>query len=211
MQAEVASYDRWWHSIDLGNGVVTPGRDKSREKLQFYGFPESFAGKTVVDVGAWDGFFSFEAERRGAARVLATDHYCWQYGRQGFEMARRLLGSRVEDQVIKVEDLSPETVGTFDVVLFLGVLYHAQDPLRYLRNVRSICKGQLILETHVDAEDYSRPAMVFYPGSVLNNDPSNYWGPNRAAVEAMLREVGFPRVEFITNYWGSRIVVHAWV
>jgi len=126
-------------------------------------------------------------------------------------MARRLLGSRVEDQVIKVEDLSPETVGTFDVVLFLGVLYHAQDPMRYLRNVRSICKGQLILETHVDAEDYSRPAMVFYPGSVLNNDPSNYWGPNRAAVEAMLREVGFPRVEFITNYWGSRIVVHAWV
>jgi len=65
MQAEVASYDRWWHSIDLGNGVVTQGRDKSREKLQFYGFPESFAGKTVVDVGAWDGFFSFEAERRG--------------------------------------------------------------------------------------------------------------------------------------------------
>ncbi len=69
----------------------------------------------------------------------------------------------------------------------------------------------LILETHFDAEDYPRPAMVFYPGSTLNNDPTNFWGPNRAAVEAMLHEVGFSRVKFIATYWGNRLVMHAWV
>ena len=65
----------WFHTIDLGNGVVTPGDDNSPVKLKRLAFPPDLSGKTFLDIGAWDGFFSFEAERRGAARVLATDSY----------------------------------------------------------------------------------------------------------------------------------------
>src|SRR5947199_8458538 len=69
---------RWHHSMDLGHGVVTQGQDNSSRKLKRLKLPESFAGKSVLDVGAWDGFFSFEAERRGAQRVLATDSFVWR-------------------------------------------------------------------------------------------------------------------------------------
>jgi tRNA (mo5U34)-methyltransferase len=204
----------WFHRIDLGQGIVTPGIDDSPRKLRHVDMPADLTGWNVIDVGAFDGFFSFEAERRGAARVLATDHFVWNLPgmptRQGFDLAHEALGSRVESREIAVEDLSPDTVGVFDLVLFLGVLYHSQDPLRYLRNMRAICTRQLIVETHVDALDYPRPAMVFYPGATLNHDASNFWGPNPAAVVEMLKEVGFSRVDVRPCLWPGRLVVHAW-
>jgi tRNA (mo5U34)-methyltransferase len=200
---------KWWHRIDLG-GIVTPGIDDSPTKLRHLHLPERLDGLTVIDCGAWDGYFSFECERRGAERVLATDHYCWTHGgKRGFDIAKQALGSRVEERFAKIEELSQQTVGTFDLALFLGVLYHAQDPMHYLRIMREICSGLLIVETVVDAMDYPRPAMIFYPGSTLNNDATNYWGPNALAVEAMLREVGFPRVKAVDSYYGNRMVFHA--
>lgn len=205
----------WFHRIDLRNGIVTPGIDDSPAKLKHIHMPENLAGKSVIDIGTYDGFFSFEAERRGASRVLATDHYCWTAtgmgDGEGFQIARRALGSQVEAQLIPVEEISPETVGMFDVVLFLGVLYHSQDPLRYLRIARSVCSEMMILETHLDARDYPHPAMVFYPGKTLNNDSSNFWGPNQKCVEAMLREVGFRKLIVFPPYQPARIVIHALV
>ncbi len=128
---------------------------------------------------------------------------------RGFDIAHWALGSGVEKRRIPVEDISPDTVGVFDIVLFLGVLYHSPDPLRYLRNVRSVCREQLILETHVDALDQSRPMMVFYPGDTLGGDPSNHWGPNRLCVEEMLKEVGFRRIELV-GHAGTRMAFHAY-
>lgn len=211
---ELVASHTWFHTIDLGHGVVTPGVDDSPSKLEFVGFPDSLAGKTVLDVGAFDGFFSFEAERRGASRVVAADYFCWSRpgdpmtdGR-GFDIAHWALGSDVEKRMIRVEDICPETVGMFDVVLFLGVLYHSPDPLRYLRNMRSVCREVLLVETHVDALDQERPMMVFYPGATLNGDASNYWGPNRQCVEEMLKEAGFRQVELV-GHAGTRMAFHA--
>jgi tRNA (mo5U34)-methyltransferase len=205
----------WFHRIDLGNGLVTPGVDDTPHKLRYLRLPRRLDGLSVLDVGAYDGFFSFECERRGAARVVAADAFCWTYGgmasKEGFDLARAALRSRVEEVLIPVEEISPERLGTFDLVLFLGVLYHAPDPLRYLRRVRSVCRGRLILETHIDALDYPYPAAVYYPGAVLNNDASNHWGPNPACVEAMLREVGFRRSKRVCLYHGTRAVYHAFV
>src|SRR5712691_11038678 len=65
----------WYHTIDLGNGVVTKGQSDTIP-LQGEKFPD-VKGKSVLDIGAWDGYYSFEAERRGAARVVALDHYVW--------------------------------------------------------------------------------------------------------------------------------------
>jgi tRNA (mo5U34)-methyltransferase len=201
---------RWFHTMELGPGISTRGSqgapsNGTAETLRRLGLPPSFAGKTVLDVGAWDGFFSFEAERRGALRVLATDYFSWSGGgwgtQDGFRLAREVLDSKVEDLRIDPLDLSVDRVGTFDVVFFFGVLYHVQNPLLVLERVAAVCGELLIVETYVDqrmGEDY--PAMVFYPGGELSNDPTNWWGPNASCVEAMLRTVGFPNVETV---WGD--------
>jgi tRNA (mo5U34)-methyltransferase len=197
----------WFHSIDLGNGVFTLGREKNMrllQKSQKLGMPETLSDMTVLDVGAWDGFFSFEAERRGAKRVLATDSYAWQSpeffarggtGKAGFELARKLLNSKVEDMNIDVLDLSPENVGRFDLVLFLGVLYHMPHPILALERIASVTKKQLILETHTDLSWTRRPALAFYgEGELVATDPTNWFGPNRNAVISMLKRVGFREV-----------------
>lgn len=191
----------WWHSIDLGNGIVTPGEYDTRTLLDRIGLPADLRGLTVLDIGAWDGYMSFEAERRGASRVLATDSYVWRNnvraGKGGFEFARSALRSKVEDMDIDVMDLTPERVGTFDIVLFLGVLYHLRHPLLALERVRSVTKKLLIMETHVDLLQIQRPAMAFYPGMELNNDPTNWCGPNEACCIAMLKNVGFRNIRVV--------------
>jgi tRNA (mo5U34)-methyltransferase len=193
----------WYHTIDLGGGVITAGLDDTPCRLARLDLPASLKGLTVLDIGAWDGFFSFECERRGASRVVAADHYSWHgagWGtKAGFQLAREALGSHVEDLDLDVMDLSPERVGTFDIVLFLGVLYHLRHPLLALERVASVTRGTLILETVVDLVGYARPAMAFYPDRELNDDPTNWWGPNSAAVHGMLRAVGFGSVRTVTK------------
>ena len=76
------------------------------------------------------------------------------------------------------------------------VLYHARHPLLALERAASVCTGTLVVETVLDAMEVVRPAMVFYPGAELKNDPSSWWGPNRPCVEAMLRDVGFRHIRF---------------
>lgn len=190
---------RWFHTIDLGHGLMTAGLDATPQKLLRVGMPATLRGKTVLDIGAWDGFFSFEAERRGAARVLATDHFCWSgpgWGtKAGFNFARETLRSKVEELEIDVMDLTPEAVGTFDVVFFFGVLYHLRHPLLALEKVAAVTNEMLLLETVVDLTALDRPAMAFYPGSESGGDGSNWCGPNESCVVAMLKDVGFKRAE----------------
>src|SRR6266516_4593012 len=79
LEEMAASVGYWWHSIDLGLGVVTNGfktREGLKNELELLRLPD-LKDKTVLDIGAWDGFYSFEAERRGARRVVALDHYVW--------------------------------------------------------------------------------------------------------------------------------------
>lgn len=89
--------------------------------------------------------------------------------------------------------MSVECVGQFDIVLFLGVFYHLKNPFADLQRVSKIAKEMIIVETHMDALDYPRPAMVFYPTAELADDPTNWWGPNEACVKAMLKDSGFQR------------------
>lgn len=212
LRSEVAEIN-WYHTIDLGNGITTEGIDDSPNRLKRLGMPENLQGMTVLDVGAWDGFYSFEAERRGASRVLATDSFCWGGGgpgtKRGFDLARRVLKSHVDDMNVDVMDLSPEKVGIFDIVLFLGVLYHMRHPLLALERIFSVTGRQLILETHVDLLSLKRPAMVFYPNAELHNDPTNWWGPNPSGVVAMLRAVGFREVKIVSRYHSRMFMLAA--
>lgn len=202
---------RWAHCIDLGQGIVTPGLWDTPQMLERLRLPADLTGQSVLDVGCWDGFYSFEAERRGASRVLATDSFTWQRkswgSKEGFDLARRALNSGVEDLEIDVLDLSPERVGAFDIVLFLGVLYHMKHPMLALERVASVTRRLLIVETVIDLLYVPARALVFYPGSELNQDDSNWFGPTPSAVEAMLRSVGFTRVERV---WPSTARLLAW-
>jgi tRNA (mo5U34)-methyltransferase len=194
----------WHHELDLGDGVTTPGSvklDVLRAQADVY-FKDGVEGSSVLDIGCWDGFNSFEAKRRGASRVLATDHYVWHDGwgsRDSFELAREQLGLDVEVMDIDLPAISRASVGVFEVVLFCGVLYHLRDPLGGLQRASDVCQRMLVVETHLDARDVDRPAMVFYPGTTLGGDSSNWWGPNPACVVEMLHELGFQRVEHATH------------
>lgn len=190
---------QWYHAMDLGHGVRTKGVFRADRALGRYRLPEDLTGKTVLDIGAWDGFFSFEAERRGAARVLAVDKHPWGglNSKEGFELARAALGSSVEDRTVDVMALEPETVGTFDVVFCLGVLYHLPHPLAALERIRSVTGELLVLETAVDRLLTRVPAAAFYPRDSLKHDPSNWWGPNIRGVVELLRAAGFGDVEVV--------------
>jgi len=216
LERRVAAH-RWYHSIDLGGGIVTRGIDDTPVRLARLDLPASLEGLSVLDIGAWDGFFSFECERRGAARVVATDYYSWHgsgWGaKAGFELAREALGSHVEDVDVDVMDIAPGRLGTFDLVLFLGVLYHLRHPLLAIEKIAAVTRGTLILETVVDLVGLGRPAMAFYPERELNVDPTNWWGPNQEAVVGMLKSAGFDDVRVVTPtpgplYRGARAVWH---
>jgi tRNA (mo5U34)-methyltransferase len=215
--SEQVNQHRWFHSIDLGNGIVTPGvktpKIHARESTAIFD-PIKMDGASVIDIGAWNGFYSFEAKRRGAVRVLATDHYCWNNphfrGRETFELARSVLGLDIDALDVDVPELSVEKVGgAFDVVLFLGVFYHLLDPIDGLRRAASLANEVLVVETHTDLGDIDRPAMVMYPGDELAGDPTNWWGPNNACVRALLTTLGFTRIDGPEKF-SPRAVFHAW-
>jgi tRNA (mo5U34)-methyltransferase len=217
LQSRVAEFP-WHHSIDLGDGVVTPGGKSfaicSAEADLIFGRVD-LSGRTVLDIGAWNGFFSFEAKRRGAARVLATDSYCWSHphfrGRETFDIARSALGAEIDAREIDVTDLSTEAVGEFDVVLYLGVFYHRSDAIESLAKVAPLAKHLLIVETHLDLREIDAPAMAYYPGRELNNDSTNWWGPNEHCVQALLVGHGFKDIEITLHPAGhSRAIFHAW-
>lgn len=199
--ALVAGFDNWYHRVPLAPGLVTPGVTDSDTVWTRLGLPDDMRGLRVLDIGTADGYFAFRAEQAGA-EVLAVD--IWR--RPGFDICHRVLESRVEHVIAPVWDLLPARFGTFDVVLFLGVLYHLRDPLAALHQLHDLCRGELFLETYVSDDRLTKalelegeaaerlahtPVMHFYPGRALFNDPTNFWGPNHACLLAMLAETGF--------------------
>ena len=130
------------------------------------------------------------------------DHWTWNNpvfrGRAAFDLATRLCDLPIEaaDHDLDAPQLSLRQLGQFDVVLFLGVFYHLIDPIAALREVSALAGRVLVVETYLEETLDERPAMVFYPGSELVGDPTNWWGPNRACMEALLRLNNFTRIEF---------------
>ena len=183
----------WYHSIELPSGEVIPGLqtiDQLRFRLRQFAIPEDLSGKRVLDIGAWDGWFSFELEKRGAS-VLAVD----AVENEKFLVARQLLNSRVEYLVADVYDLRPSELGKFDVVLFLGVLYHLKHPLLGLERVCAMSKDLACIESYViDEGEQATPRMEFYEGIELCGQFDNWVGPNAACLTSMCRTAGFVRV-----------------
>jgi len=191
IQKKVAEVKLWFHKIDLGHGIVTPGFCES------WGYDPlnlpDLRGRTVLDVGCADGLYSFECEKRGAKQILATD----QSMMEGFLAAREILNSTVEYKEIDVFDISPQTVGTWDIVLFMGVFYHLKNPLFALEKLAQVTRYLLVVESHIVVLPSwdNVPLMTFYETNELMDEASNWWGPNVECLIRMTRSAGFELVE----------------
>ena len=199
---QLAAAVPWHHSIELFPDLVTRGTKSvqalAAETAAIFGFLR-LEGRSVLDVGAWNGHFSFAAKRHGAARVLATDAYTWRHpgfrGRETLELARECLALDVETREIDAHDL-PADLGTFDIVLFLGVFYHVFDPLAVTQNVAAMARDLLVIETDLELGEVPGPAMRFWPRSELGGDITNWWSPNAECMYELLRTLGFAHVCF---------------
>ncbi len=228
----------WFHSIEVGEGVVTPGQkpadllDRELAQLQL----PPLTGQTVLDIGAWDGYFSFAAESLGAERVVAFDHYVWSIdrvaieefrreriargdpprplngvpgvwrpdtlpGRKPFELVRELRGSKVEAVHGDLMEADLDALGQFEVVFYLGVLYHIEDPYLALRRLAQVTKGAAYIETAGIAVNgfEHRKLWEFYEADEFNGDPTNWWAPNLQGLRGACRAAGFSNVETLVG------------
>jgi tRNA (mo5U34)-methyltransferase len=191
----------WYHSFEFPDGGAIDGYMSlavQKKRYARYPIPNDLRGKRVLDIGAWDGWFSFEAERHGA-QTIAID--CVEI--PTFLQVHRRLGSKVDYRVLDFYELPAAGLGKFDVVFFLGVLYHLRHPLLALEIVCGLTTDVAIVESFViDAESWkeredSIPTMEFYETFELGNQYDNWSGLTVACLLAMCRAAGFARVELM--------------
>jgi tRNA (mo5U34)-methyltransferase len=197
-RSEELSKKGWYHSMELPSGVIHGflSLDELNERWSRFPLPGNLAGTRLLDIGTWDGWFAFTAERRGA-EVVAMD--CVE--QENFLRARRELGSNVRYEVCDIYRLPEREVGTFDYTLFLGVLYHLRHPLRGLEIVCALTRQLAIVDSFIvdDEESNVRPIpwMEFYENRELGNQVDNWVGPTLPCLLALCRSAGFARVEYI--------------
>src|ERR1017187_4297175 len=191
----------WYHSFELPDGPCILGPmslEWERERWSRFPIPADLTGKRVLDIGAWDGWFSFEAERRGAT-VTSID--CQE--QEKYLWLHRKLGSKAVYRNLDIFELPWVDLGKFDIVFCLGVLYHLRHPLWGLEILCGLTTELAIVETWVtdgaNWQDHVNdiPSMEFYETTELNGNFDNWNGPTVGCVLAMCRAAGFARVELI--------------
>jgi tRNA (mo5U34)-methyltransferase len=200
----------WFHTFALAPGIYTPGiaRDHGY-RLAVLG-ADRFAGRSVLDVGAFDGFYSFLAEARGARRVVAVDneqYIGWVrarfgitlHGGAGFRAIAELVESRV--QYRRMDALGVNELGErFDVVLCFGLLHRVTDPVGLLRALADVLApgGEVVLETYGSDLTADTPAIEIHePGTVYPRDDFVYWGFSAEGLQRLARIVGLDDVEIV--------------
>jgi tRNA (mo5U34)-methyltransferase len=190
----------WWHSFELPDGTLIEGvnsLDAQKARIAQFPIPADLTGKRALDIGAWDGWFTFELERRGA-EVVAIDR--WHNPR--FREMHAALGSRAEYRKMNVYELDPSQLGRFDVVLFLGVLYHLKHPLLALERVCSVTDDFAAVESFA-LTDHFLPGMRVEEHSLLRyferdefgGQFDNWFAPTPRCLVEMCRTAGFARAE----------------
>ncbi len=215
IQRKVESLGPWFHNIDLHGVKTAPAHflgDYPSVKWKRFAsaMPQDLSGKSVLDIGCNGGFYAIEMKRRGAARVMAVDS-------DEAYLAQARFAAQVLDADIEFARLSVYDVGAlaerFDIVLFMGVLYHLRHPLLALDLIREhVAKDLLVFqsmqrgaravdtleEDYPFAEtkifDFSGYPKLHFIERCYAGDPTNWWVPNAACAEAMLRSAGF-RIE----------------
>lgn len=221
--AREVSAIEWYHTIDLGGGVVTPGFYDHRPLLPAYQLPERLDGLRVLDIACFDGYWSYEFERRGAAEVVALDiesaaelDLAWRvragmdkaaldrrFG-QGFALAHKTLGSKVRRVHCNVYDLTVEQFGQFDLVHCGDLLLHLRDPMRALMNIRAVTAGSALISDVIfpDLDRHDGLPIVQFGGGVGENI---WWRLGANALSRMIHDAGFDVVEERARFrYGAR-------
>jgi tRNA (mo5U34)-methyltransferase len=208
LAAAVTRY-RWYHTLDLGQGVVTPGMFDHRNLVDRYLIPPNLAGMRCLDVGTMDGFWAFEMERRGAAEVMAVDledpdRLDWPASlRDGtektldrtkgerFELVRDALGSKVKRELRSVYEIDTD-LGQFDLVFCGDLLLHIKDPVTALERIRLVTGGSAVICTPIKRfRLYPRRPIAELDGI----DEFQWWVLSLPGMARMIRAAGFARVE----------------
>lgn len=212
---QISELGPWFHNLTLGGVETAPEHflgDYPRVKFDHFrhAIPADLSGKTVLDIGCNAGFYSFEMKRRGAERVLGIDT-------DEAYLRQARFAAKVEEVDIEFVRMPVWDVAAlqekFDLIIFMGVLYHLRHPLLALDLIHEhVAKDMLLFQSmqrgsrdivHVDPDyDFSAAAPFDEPGYPkmhfiehrYSHDETNWWVPNRACVEAMLRSSGF-RIE----------------
>jgi tRNA (mo5U34)-methyltransferase len=217
IEYQVKAEPYWFQNIEVLPRLYSAGwSNPATEKLPYFGLPDDLTGMRVLDIGCAEGFFSFEAEKRGAREVIGIDSFPDSIRR--FNIVRAARQSNATAFLMNVYDLEPKRLGTFDLVLFYGVFYHLKHPQHALERIRSICTGELLFQTHI----YEEPAIKdtpwarYFPHGMMSGanqelfDPTVFWLFNSQCCLAMLDHVGFTDLKIISND-PQPFVVHACV
>jgi tRNA (mo5U34)-methyltransferase len=212
IEARVRALGSWFHNIDLGGVKTAPDHFLGDYPAMVWSaiapaLPQDLAGKTVLDIGCNAGFFSLEMKRRGAVRVVGVD-FDPRYLAQA-RLAAEVSGLDIEFRELSVYDVA-QLGERFDVVLFMGVLYHLRHPLLALDLVRThVAKDLMVFQSMIrgsngrigvahdypfeEREMFDHPAWpkLHFVEHMYAHDETNWWIPNRSCVEAMLRSAGF--------------------
>lgn len=200
----------WFHTFALAPGIYTPGIARDHGYRLRVLDRERFAGRSVLDVGAFDGFYSFLAEQRGARRVVAVDneqYVDWVQARfgvdllggAGFRAIADLIGSRVAYH--RIDALQVHELGErFDVVLCFGILHRVTDPIALLRALTDVLApgGEIVLETYGSGLPADAPAIeVCELGDVYARDEYVYWGFPAEGLRRLGHSAGADAVEIV--------------
>lgn len=201
IRKRIAEVPAWWHNIDIG-GVKTPGiTPMASQRWIESAIDLDLTGKEVLDIGCWDGYYSFLAESRGAKRVVAIDPGQGPCKPVGFLTAHELLQSKVELKTLDVYRLA-EVPGQFDVIFFFGVYYHLQDPVLALHLIYNKLKpgGVLLMEGLVRSGN--QPYLYAYrPGVDLC--PGDFCAATVPWLTLNCKYVGFETAELVSRYAGD--------
>ncbi|MEK9899482.1 MAG: DUF1698 domain-containing protein [Rhodospirillaceae bacterium] len=214
LEARIAAFPYWYHRIELPDGVVTPGW--APIDAGAYRVPEDLTGKRVLDIGAWDGFWTFEALKRGASQAIAIDDFSDFVGHletedrkawETFDLCREALGydeEQCQRHELTIFDLTPDNFGTFDYVFCFGVLYHLRWPMYAIDKLAAVCTGDLFIESAI-ADDFcayrgagkgfgTEMVMEFYPNDEYGENETNWWAPTLKCMGSMVKAAGFDTV-----------------
>lgn len=202
-QEIVSQVPHWHHKFEVFPGVVTPGSYDPQFLLEKLQLPTDMIGMRALDIGPSDGFFSMNMARRGA-RVTAID-YRAKDG-HGFGAMERLTGLEFDYKQMNLYDIPTAGIGEFDLVLFLGVLYHLPDMIRALDIVARLCRSRMLVETQFEPDLMpGMPVARYYEASTLADDITNFWVPNKECLFAILRDTGFNVSR--EDSWGKRLLI----
>jgi tRNA (mo5U34)-methyltransferase len=204
-KALIGAVRRWHHKFEILPGLVTPGSYDPEALWSKLQLNSSISGRRVLDIGASDGFFTLRIGELGGD-VTAVDFR--SKDRHGFGVMETLTGRKFAYEHANIFDLDVDRLGRFDLVLFLGVLYHLPDMMRAFQKLRALCSGTLMVETHCETALSEHIAVArYYKGASLAGDLTNFWSPNRLCVLDMLSDAGFEAVR--DEVWSDRMFVEA--